>query len=252
VTLTEAGVLLAKSVATGFASIDSGLAAARGLADDRRGRIILACVPSLSASRLPDILATWRAADKTTRIDVEELTSSEVVAALIAETVDFGVGPCIDPPPPEIAFTAAVNEPLVVLLPRDAETGGPDGVPFATLAGLALVTLSGSVLLQQTLERAAREHGLRLVSHAEVRHVQTAVAMARAGLGAAIVPRLALPDDLADLRIARIIDPPVSRAVGIITRRGKPLGKTAARLARHVRSALVRAMDEIDEQIERV
>ena len=82
---------------------------------------------------------------------------------------------------------------------------------------------------------------MQLRSQSEVRHVQTAIAMVQAGVGAAIVPRLALPTVLGSGLLALpIIDPVMMRRIGILTRRGAALRPTAARLARHVQGSLAR------------
>jgi DNA-binding transcriptional LysR family regulator len=63
VDLTDAGEVLARSVLEGFETIVSGMSAARTFADNRRGRVVVACAPSLSSVRLPTILAAYRARD---------------------------------------------------------------------------------------------------------------------------------------------------------------------------------------------
>lgn len=247
VALTEAGVRLADAVEVGLAAIDSGLAAARATGESRGSSVVFGCSPSISATLLPTILAGFRESDRATHIDVEELTSTEIIAAILEDRVDFGVGPCIEPTPPEIGFTPVINDPLLVLLPKDHKIGNKRGIPFNELALLPLITLSGSVLLQQMLEKAAEEHGVRLKSQTEVRHVQTAIAMARAGVGAAIVPRSALSDRMVEDVLTLPIDPPQVRRIGLITKAGKPLGRAAAKLARHIRSALIRALGQPTE-----
>jgi len=243
VALTEAGEALARSAQEGFEAIGAGMNAARAFADNRRGRVVVACVPSLASARLPAILAAYRQRDGKTRIDVEELSLREIYEALPAGQVDFGIGPCIDPPPADVSFTVAVEDPLVVILPARFAQGRNGAVPFSFLATLPLITLSGSVLLQMTLEEAASAHGLRLSSQTEVRHVQTAIAMARAGVGAAIVPRLSLPDIIdPDIHALPIDDPPLTRKVGVLAPRGRPLSAPSAKLARFVVSALSKAL----------
>lgn len=241
IALTKEGEALAGPLRGGIQSILEGLGAVRTLGDDRRGRVLIGCVPSLSSILLPSILATYRTRDKLTRIDVEELTSTEIVAAMSNAEFDFGIGPCSDPAPLGIAFAVAVDDPLIVLLQRSDACGIQGAVTFDTLASLPLITLSGSVLLQRQLEGAAASYGARLQSRTEVRHVHTAIAMARAGVGAAIVPRLALPDVLdSEIVALQIMEPPLTRKVGIITRHGTLLRPEASRLTRYVQSALAR------------
>jgi DNA-binding transcriptional LysR family regulator len=241
VDLTEAGTALAHSAQQGFEAIGAGMSAARAFADSRRGRVVVACAPSLSSVRLPAILAAYRARDAKTRIDIEELTSLEIIEAVTAGRADFGVGPCIDPPPTEISFTIAVEEPLVALLPARVANGRATA-PLGFLTTLPLITLSGSVLLQKSLEDAAASQGLCLSSQTEVRHVQTAIGMARAGVGAAIVPRWALTDQLGDEVLALpVTESILTRKVGVLALRGRPLSSAGAKLARFIRGALAKA-----------
>lgn len=241
VSMTLAGQELATALGQAFRLIDDGLEKVRDQSGARRGRIVIACVPSLSSVLLPRMLAAYRLEDGVTRIDMEELSSTEMIDALIADQIDFGIGPCIEPPPQEIAFAASLDEPLCILLFRSQAQRNASGISFATLAALPLITLSGSVLLQRQLEETAKARGMQLRSQSEVRHVQTAIAMVQAGVGAAIVPRLALPTVLGSGLLALpIIDPVMMRRIGILTRRGAALRPTAARLARHVQGSLAR------------
>lgn len=247
VRLTEAGATLAGRLDRGLGEIGHGLREVRDLSPDRRGRIVLACVPSLSGTRFPPILASYRRQDGTTRIDVEEVTSSEMVVALLEGRVDLGVGPYDSPAPPGIGVEPVAEEPVCIVIPQALNSSVRGVLTLDLLASLPLITLSGSVLLQTVLESKMRAEGLRLSSRTEVRHVQTAIAMVRAGVGAAVVPRLALPDGIdGDMSILPIGSPPLTRPLGILTQRGKALSPAAMRFARHVRSSLVGLLNGID------
>lgn len=241
IALTEAGEALAVALAPAFHLIDEGLANARDALDRRRGRIVIACMPSLASVLLPTVLADDRKRDRTTRIDVEELTSEEILQAVVDGTIDFAIGPVTSGSTAAIAFTAAVEASLCVLFPASQVPEDATEIPFYTLASLPLITLSGSVLLQRQLQAAADASGVTLGSKSEVRHVQTAISMVQAGFGAAIVPRMALPATISEgLRALPISAPALSRMVGIVARKGVPVSPAAARLARHFRSSLAR------------
>lgn len=242
VALTEAGQVLADSLTSGLATIAAGVEALRSQAEERRVRLLIACVPSLSSVHLPRMLARYLARNPAMRIEVRELTSAEIVTAVTTDAVEFGIGPCADPPPSDVGFTPVVEEPLHALVPRALAEGWSGTLPFSALAALPLVMLPGSVLLQRMLAEAAARNQLDLKPQTEVRHVQTAIAMAAAGVGAAIVPQLALPEVAHPGTVClRITEPALIRHVGIITRRGQPLRPTAVRLARYVSSSLAEA-----------
>ena len=246
VALTEAGTALLERVERGFAEIADGLSAIRSLSTLRQGRMVIGCVPSISGSRLPAIIASFRHHVPTLRIDVEEFTSPEVVSALSDHRVDIGIGPCPTPTPAGISFSPAIDEPLCIVIARKLRVSTGQAISLEHLATLPLITLSGSVLLQSELERAMQSHELQLQSRTEVRHIHTAVAMVRAEVGAAVIPRLALPDQLdKDLEALPIGSPPLTRALGILTRKGHALPPLALRFARHTRTALIKSLATI-------
>jgi DNA-binding transcriptional LysR family regulator len=244
VALTDAGNALAQGLAEGFQAIEAGLDAAREFANNRKGRVVVACVPSLAGVRLPTILAKYRQKDAVTQIDIEELTYVEMVDALAHGRVDFGVGPCVDPPPPTITFTVASDDPLCILMPTRHEMAGQDSVPLKKMQDLTLIFLKGTAPLQASLKDAAAAEGIKLSSRTKVRQVNTAIGLVRAGVGVAIVPRLALPDEMdPELVALPIVHPDMTRRTGILTSRGRQLGSTAAKLSRYVSGALANAAD---------
>jgi len=242
--LTEAGEALAQGLRDGFKTIGASISAARERSEGRRGRVVIACVPSLSGVRLPAILAEYRKRDTTTPIDVVELTYVQMIDSIAETAVDFGIGPCPDPPPANIAFTKAVDDSLCVLFSTDQAPVGLTAAPLSLLATLPLIFLRNSLPLQMNLRELAQAQGIRLISRTKVGHVQTAIGMVRAGAGAALVPRLALPDTMEDGLVALPIadtNPSLIRKVGVLTHRGRRLPVAAAKLARHVNTALVKS-----------
>jgi DNA-binding transcriptional LysR family regulator len=246
--LTDAGVALAKGLQQGFEAIDAGLAAARDLSGRRRGRIVVACVPSLCGVRLPEMLAGYGRRGNDARIDIDELTYVEMVEAIIRGKVDFGIGPCAEVPPPDIAFTMPVDDPLCVVM--SAKYGGRkyESAPLSMLGSLSLILLKTSLPFQNELKEATKSRGITLNSPTKVGHVQTAIGLVRAGVGAAIVPRLALPDLLdPDLVVLSITDPVLTRKVGILTFRGRRLSANAAKLIRYLSGRLQGAIPAVQQ-----
>ncbi|WP_353851444.1 LysR substrate-binding domain-containing protein [Achromobacter sp.] len=76
----------------------------------------------------------------------------------------------------------------------------------------------------------------RLDARAVLGQAHTLIAMAAAGLGAAILPCVALPSHLPDeLRQLRIVNPPMGRQIAIITPRGHKLSPASQKLVQLVR-----------------
>ena len=61
--------------------------------DIQRGRLTLACAPTLAATRLPEILATFQKSYPGVTAHVRELASAEMLDCIRRQDVDFGIGP---------------------------------------------------------------------------------------------------------------------------------------------------------------
>ena len=64
----------------------------------------------------------------------------------------------------------------------------------------------------------------------EVRHVPSALNMVEQGLGITLAPKLAVSQDYSSLSYRPLIDPSVTRTMGLIKRSGKDLGYDAQKL----------------------
>jgi DNA-binding transcriptional LysR family regulator len=77
----------------------------------------------------------------------------------------------------------------------------------------------------------------------EARHVSTLVAFVEAGLGVAAVPRLSMPrTGHAALVSVPIVEPEVTRTVGLIKRRGRSLSPAAEHLYDMLRAVVAKAV----------
>ena len=94
---------------------------------------------------------------------------------------------------------------------------------------MPLLTLGTSTLFREHLNQALKTTGLVAEPNYEFTHVTTLVAMAEAGLGIAILPRVAIPAKTR-LKTVRINNPSLSRTIGIVKIKGHTLSPAATRL----------------------
>jgi len=79
----------------------------------------------------------------------------------------------------------------------------------------------------------------------EAQHLQTGIAMAKAGAALAVVPRMAFnPRDESDLSLCPLQDPVVTRQIGIVSKGGVPLSPVAEYLRDRVRDMFRGAVDD--------
>lgn len=78
------------------------------------------------------------------------------------------------------------------------------------------------------IDQALANRDVRPRSFCEVKHVPALVSLVEAGLGVGVVPKLAMPaQGHATLLTRPLMDPAISRTLGLISRRGRTLSPVA-------------------------
>jgi DNA-binding transcriptional LysR family regulator len=104
-------------------------------------------------------------------------------------------------------------------------------VTWAELGKYDYMTVAKASGNRFLLDLALAETPTRPRSFCEVRHVMTVVGLVEAGLGIAAVPQLAMPPgDHPTLVSIPLVEPTVTRTVGLIRRRGIDLSPAARQL----------------------
>lgn len=230
VQLTREGEMLLNSARKAVFELEAGLRKIREVVDLQRGHLSLACAPTIASTRLPEILNTFQKSFPSVTADIRELASDEMLDAIRQQEVDFGIGPRA-PNASEFQFHPIMVDEICALIPAHLGFAAAQSIAFAELAQLPLLVVTNSSAIQSLLDDAQHAAGVSLNIKYEVRQVQTQIAMAAAGLGAAIVPRIAVPA-IPDPRLVAvpIVDPPLSREICIVTMRGQVLSPIATRL----------------------
>jgi LysR family transcriptional regulator, carnitine catabolism transcriptional activator len=95
-----------------------------------------------------------------------------------------------------------------------------------------LITTSESSI-RRTLESVLVARGMELRTDHTITQLLTVISMVSAGLGVALVPSLTLPSfNLSRIVLLDIVDPEVTRKIGILQRRGGSSSAAAAEFLR--------------------
>ena len=228
VDLTHAGEQLMISARKAMAEIESGLTQVQHAVDVMQGHLSFACVPTVASTRLPAIILAFSKKYPGISVHVRELVFSDLIEVVRRREVDFGIGPAPEKKG-ELDFTPIFVDEYFALLPKAFRDRGRSGISLRELAKLPLLTLAHSTLFRNHLDGVLRDNDLVAESNYEFTHVSTLIAMAEAGLGIAILPRISLPARTR-LKAVRITNPALSRTIGILAIRGYSLSPAAARL----------------------
>lgn len=246
VSLTESGVELLDSAKRAVHEVELGLRRIQETTDLKRGRIFLACSTTVASTRLAKILAAFESDFPGIEVFVHELTSGGMHDSIRKGEVDFGIGPVSDNQ--DFNFETILTENLYALVPKKFREAGGLTITMTALAELPLLLLNSATVLRAVVDDTAKRLGLELKTRYQFNQAQTLISMANAGLGAAVLPAVALPDHpSADTHEMLIIEPELTRQLAIITLKGRKLSPAASRLAQLVR-LLITAPHTSDRQ----
>ena len=210
--------------------LEESLLGIRETAARRRGLVTLACIPTAAYYFLPATLAAFARRFPAVRVRAMDLSGDEVIDAVATGAAEFGIG-MEGAAHPEVEFRALRRDPFVLACRRDHPLARRRVVRWPDLEGERLVGVSRRSGNRLILVRALLPAGIRPNWHYEAEHLSTSLGLVEAGLGVAVVPRLALPRDPHPLLVSRPLhDPAVDRATGLVLRRGSTPGPAARTL----------------------
>lgn len=225
VTLTGAGEAFLPWARQALADCEAGTAAVRDLLGLRRGRLALGSTPSLTTNLLPPILTAFHAAYPGLDLTLHEAGSQDLVDRLEKGEMDLAV--LILPVNRPLVETVQLKEEeLVLAVHKDHELAGRRSVRIAELEQTPLVMFKDGYDLRETTLSACRRAGFAPKLVVQGLEMDGALAMAAAGVGAAVVPESAVPVG-GPLRAVRFRNAALKRTIGLASRRDRPLSRAA-------------------------
>jgi DNA-binding transcriptional LysR family regulator len=227
VELTTVGRAFVHKARSVLNELDSALLGIQDVAERLSGEVTLACVPSAVGYFLPSVFAEYHQRYPRIRIRVVDESSSDVLLAVTRGEADFGVT-YIGTQEADIEFLPLVEEAFVLACPVGHRFARRKSVAWGDLAEESYIALAQGSGNRFLIDQALAHSPLRPRWFCEVNHVPALVSLVQAGLGVGVVPRMALPPDGHEGLVAvPLVQPRVSRALGLISRRGRPLPAAA-------------------------
>ena len=153
------------------------------------------------------------------KIQIIERSANYVVDSVLGGECDFAIN-FMGLQEPGIEFEPLFEEEYVVVFPKGDELEKKRKIKISDIKGRDFIAVwkgSGSRIY---FEDALAKHKETLEWTYEVRHVPNALQMVEQGMGITLAPRLAISKQYEDLSFRPLIDPKVSRVMGLIKRSG--------------------------------
>lgn len=201
--------------------LESALLGIADFAERISGEVTVACVPSAVGHFLPAVIRDFHRVHPRIRVRLIDEASSDILLAVADGEADLGLT-YIGTQEPDIEFEPLLEDPFVVACPHDHALAKRRKLTWAELASHDYVSLAQGSGNRFLLDQALAHVEPKPEWFCEVRHVPALVSLVEAGLGLGVVPRLAMPPR-ARLVSIPLEGPTLSRTIGIIRRRGRPL-----------------------------
>lgn len=188
VSATPAGEALLVHARSMFEIINEMTADLSAYGDGRRGQVRIHAHSSAVHQYLPQEIAAFNSLHPAIRVVLREESTPSVVQSMLDGVADIGIYGGHMPLPAGLRSLAYRADRLVALLPREDPLAAHEAIHFLELRHRPLISLETGSSLQVLLSEAAESLGFALNNQLEVVTFGSAIAMASAGLGVAVVP----------------------------------------------------------------
>lgn len=227
VELTRAGEMLEMHARTIVEQVRNAAVDLDGLRDGTRGRLSIGSFQSVSVRLLPGIVKQLAVERPELDLRLVEADDPPTVIGLIERReldAAFLVGGLIDHPFEEVEL---FEDPFVAVAARGDAPPGP--TPLRLLGELPLIGNRPDDMCQRRIDAGLQSHGLSLGYVFRSSDNGAVQAMARAGRGVAVMPRLAVDFNDPDVVVTEL-DPPIPpRSITFVWRSGDDVSPAVSR-----------------------
>src|SRR6266705_3031185 len=210
--------------------VEEALVAMKDVAATQTGEVTVACVPSAAYSFLPELIRLYNERFPPIRVRVIDEGANAVLAAVVRGEADFGIN-FIGAQDPDVDFQPILIEPFVAVCRRRHPLARKRSVTWAELGRYDYITVSKSSGNRLLIDLALARMRERPRWFYEVNHILTLLGLVEAGPGVTAVPKLAMPQGgHPTLAAVPLVEPTVTRRLGLIRRRGRSLLPVAQEL----------------------
>ena len=224
---TIAGRQLAPIVRSMITELESSVLSLNDLSSDQQACVAIACIATAAVSFLPRVIENFYTQFPKVRFRILDLSTSKVLESVAQGEVEFGIN-ILGTTHADVAVTPMLQDPYVLVCRRDTPLARKRRITWRDLLEHRLIGMSRNSGNRMVLDNALAQSKIQIDWFYEVDRSATAFGLTAAGMGAAVVPRLAISPMDDPIIVARpIVEPIVSRTLGVLQRRSGRLSVAA-------------------------
>jgi DNA-binding transcriptional LysR family regulator len=229
VVITEAGELLVARARRILSEVDAAHSEMEGLRGVQTGHVTVGAMHTMGPVDVALVLAIFYKRHPDVELTVREQSSEELAEMLRVDELDLAflsVTERIESH--ELGLHQLVSEELVVALPREHRLGKRRRVRIAELADDEFISFREGSRLRELLVSAGRQAGFEPRVKLESNESERIRRLVARGLGVAILPRSDAEGPGADVALATLIEPALTRDITLAWRAGRRQAPAAA------------------------
>ncbi|NQZ33276.1 MAG: LysR family transcriptional regulator [Oceanospirillaceae bacterium] len=203
-----------------------------------RGKISISCMPSFAGNQLPAILLKFRRKHPDINVAIQDVIAEEVVELVRTGRVEIGIS--FDPGDAEdLLFEPLFEDNFIAAFAPDHVLADKTEITWEEAIQNELIALQRPSSMRMQIERELEKLDLNLNVSYEAHQLATVGRMAATGMGIGLVPTLCERQmkELGAICIP-IINPIISRKVGIITRKRSALSAAAQGIVNELKDSV--------------
>ena len=194
------------------------------LGERRRGRVHLAVTPAVGMALLPKTVRAFKLTYPDIRVIIDDCAPDQFLSRILTDQAEFGIGTPEDAGD-EIEIHTLIDDQMCVVCATNHPLALRRAVRWTDLASVPLIAVRARGYgVRRIIDQVAGKAGLSLNIVNEVNFLASALWMVSSGLGMSILPSALFVQSHFDNLIALpLVRPKVSRAISLVTRRGRSL-----------------------------
>ncbi|MCP5374372.1 MAG: LysR family transcriptional regulator [Hyphomicrobiales bacterium] len=227
VDLTEMGREFLPTAQNLVEDLSTAVDSLRDLAELRRGKVTVAALPSVAANLLPGVLLTYRRRFPDVQVRLQDLNTQYVQQAVRTGTADFGIG-YVAAGDTGLDCRPLFEDEILLIVRPDHPFARRRRIPWRELQDEPLISFSDETSVRRLVEEALGARGIEHRVLLEPAMTVTVAALVVAGVGVGILMTSLLDSPIMrGLAAVPLVDPVITRPVGVLTRPNRVLTPAA-------------------------
>lgn len=236
--LTKASKTFLPGVERILDELDATLTEFRSVSDGSQGTVATAVLPSVATNLLPSAVKSFSAAFPNIRISLRDDNSSGVCERVFSGEVDIGIAGLTEKFG-GLHFEPLIRDPFGAVVHKThplAKEKGP--LRWNELAGFPYISFSSDTGIRPILDTLSDVPDNVKEPWVEVSNIATVLSLIKTNQGIAALPKMSVNTIENDVVFRTLLNPPLFRELGLITRKGRTLSPAATNFVEHINIAL--------------